>query len=251
MESNSRCCSNPVSEALHVKNIEMVAHTNREDHLKLGELLQTAEDDVNSKEEHIQLAVPNVAHTGCMEHGSYRVSSQLMWRTLNLRPPHIFSRRSSSPSRRQCPTTRPTSWSSCAPKTKFSVALFFFTWKNVQMRWTWDRQHERLTALPLEGACLLDNSPPRTTVPQRTETAACERGRRGPETSPLVTKQSVHMFITRVSPVSRPNKKVSSCVTFRRTISLSVQCCHPVMSQQVMSPSCLPWRLKQPEDFWS
>lgn len=226
MESNSRCGSNPVSEALHVKKIEMVAHTNREDHLKLGELLQTAEDDVNSKEEeHIQSAVPNVAHTGCMAWGSYRVSSQLMWRTSNLRLPHIFSRRSSSPSRRQCPTTRLTSWSSCAPKTKFSVSVFISTWKNVQTRWTETEQHERLTAPPLERVCPLDTSPPRTTVRQCTETAAYERGRRGPETSPLVTKQNVDMFITRVSPVSRPNKKITSCVTCPADSGV-IQWCH-------------------------
>lgn len=43
----------------------------------------------------------------------YSVSTQLMLRMSSLRPPHNFNRRSSSPSRRQCPTTRLTSRSSC------------------------------------------------------------------------------------------------------------------------------------------
>lgn len=50
----------------------------------------------------------------------YRVSTQLMWRISSRGPPHIFSRRSSSPSRRQCPTTRLTSCSSCAPQAQNS-----------------------------------------------------------------------------------------------------------------------------------
>lgn len=47
----------------------------------------------------------------------YNVSTQLMLRISSFRPPHNFSRRSSSPSRRQCPTTRLTSRSSCDGQT--------------------------------------------------------------------------------------------------------------------------------------
>lgn len=48
-ESNLRCASDHVFEALHLKDTDVVGQTDREDHLKFGKFLQTAEDNVHSR----------------------------------------------------------------------------------------------------------------------------------------------------------------------------------------------------------
>jgi len=45
---NLRCVANHAFEALHLKDTEAVDQTDGEDHFKLGECLETAEDDVHS-----------------------------------------------------------------------------------------------------------------------------------------------------------------------------------------------------------
>lgn len=53
-ESNLRCVSDHVLEALHFKDTVAGDQTDREDHLKLGKCLETAEDNVHSREREIR-----------------------------------------------------------------------------------------------------------------------------------------------------------------------------------------------------
>lgn len=47
-DSDLRCVSNHIFEAVYTEDIMVVAQTDRKDHLKLFKILQTAEDDVNT-----------------------------------------------------------------------------------------------------------------------------------------------------------------------------------------------------------
>lgn len=142
-----------------------------------------------------------------------------MSRISNRRAPHIFSRRSSSPSSRKGLTTRLTSWSSWTETHKdfcwnissnlllvillrlSDVSLWCLInkikFKSMELRrtLTWTRRYETeylcWTSSPSERVYLLGICPPRTTGSRCAGRPVCEQGRRGTETRRLERQQDL------------------------------------------------------------